>query len=84
MASKAKVIKNARHFHRMLLGHMPLQHSHMLWEGEKLKAQPTASLPVLEVSHLQVCALALPGHSADAAWSTDKVASPRAAQIADP
>lgn len=52
---------------------------------EKLRAQPTvsSSLPVLEMSHLQVCPLALSGHSADAAWSTGKVASPWAAQTAD-
>ena len=49
------------------------------------RAQPTvsSSLPVLEMSHLQVCPLALSGHSADAAWSTGKVASPWAAQTAD-
>lgn len=46
-------------------------------------ANSEQSLPVLEVSHLQVCPLALSGHSADAAWSTGKVASPWAAQTAD-
>lgn len=51
--------------------------------GGPANSEQQLASPVSEVSHLQVCALALSGHSADAAWSTDKVAAPQAAQIAD-